>query len=71
MKAITTFSNGVFFLLACALGWVALPVLLVCGGAALFAYAVIAELAEAVLGVKVTVPDNSTARKMADRLCRT
>jgi hypothetical protein len=71
MNAIRTFFDGVIFLLACLLGWLGLPLLLLCGGAALFAYAVVAELAEPLLGTKVTLPDNSTARKMADRLCGT
>jgi hypothetical protein len=70
MKAITTFFNGALFLLACLAGYLVFPALLICGGIALFTYAVIAELAESLFGAKVAIPDHNTARKIADRLSR-
>jgi hypothetical protein len=70
MKAISSFFNGALFLLACLAGWLVFPALLICGGIVLFAYAMIAELAESVFGPKVAIPDHSTARKIADRLSR-
>jgi hypothetical protein len=63
------FKNIVFYL-GCATTWLfLLPVLVILGGIALTAYAVLSEMNEAFSRGAATSPDNSTAREIAHRMC--
>jgi hypothetical protein len=60
----------ILFSLGCVLAWfVLLPVLLVGGGIALFAYAVLAELGAFLTGSSGKTLDSSVAREIARRMC--
>ena len=52
MKALSTFSKRIVFLLVCVLSWGLLPILMLTGGLALLIYAVIEELVDSLLGAK-------------------
>jgi hypothetical protein len=63
-------SKAVFFSLGCLVAWfVLLPVLVIGGGFALFAYAVFAELGALLAGIPSKTPDTTAAREMARRIC--
>jgi len=58
------------FSLGCLIAWfVLLPVLVIGGGIALFAYAVLAETAALLTGTTYNTLDTSTAREIARRMC--
>jgi hypothetical protein len=60
----------ILFSLGCVLAWfVLLPVLLIGGGIALFAYAVFAELGAFLTGSPGKTLDSSVAREIARRMC--
>jgi hypothetical protein len=69
MNAISTFLDSLLFAAACAVGWLVFPVLLIGGAAALFGYAVIAEVAVTMLQATNCLHDETAARKTAERLC--
>jgi hypothetical protein len=54
----------------CVLAWLfLLPALAFVGGAALFLYAIVAEVSAQVMGNKLKPLDPSTAREIARRIC--
>jgi hypothetical protein len=58
------------FSVGCVIAWfVLLPVLVIGGGVALFAYAIFAELAALIAGTPSKTLDTSAARETARRLC--
>jgi hypothetical protein len=58
------------FLVGCVLAWtVLLPVVVIGGGLALFAYAAGAELGQFMIGIKEQRIDQLTAHKMARQIC--
>jgi hypothetical protein len=60
----------ILFSLGCVLAWfVLLPLLLIGGGVALFAYAVFAELGAFLTGSHSKTLDSSVAREIARRMC--
>jgi hypothetical protein len=60
----------ILFSLGCVLAWfVLLPVLLIGGGIALFAYAGFAELGAFLTGSPCKTLDSSVAREIARRMC--
>jgi hypothetical protein len=62
--------KAILFTLGCLVAWfVLLPLLLIAGGAALFAYAIFAELAAFVTGHRSKTLDTSVARDIARRMC--
>jgi hypothetical protein len=62
--------KAILLSLGCVLAWfVLLPVLVIGGGAALFVYAVCAELSGFLLGSSSQSLDASVAREIARRLC--
>jgi len=62
--------KALVFFLGCILAWfVLLPLLVVAGGVALFAYAIFAELAAFVTGNPGKSLDTSAAREIARRMC--
>jgi hypothetical protein len=62
--------KAVFLSLGCLIAWfVLLPMVLVGGGIALFAYAVFAELGAFLAGIPNKTLDTSAAREMARRIC--
>jgi hypothetical protein len=63
-------TKAVFFSLGCLIAWfVLLPVLVIGGGLALFAYAVFAELGAFFALIPSKTLDTSAAREMARRIC--
>ncbi len=82
MDALSTFLRRLLFILACVLGWVVFPMLLLGGGLALLVYASIAEVISSLVdaakplfrnrignGLTRGFADRLDARKTADRLC--
>lgn len=62
--------KAILFSLGCALAWfVLLPLLVIGGGVALFAYAVFAELGAFLTGKPSNTLDTSVARDIARRMC--
>jgi hypothetical protein len=62
--------KAIFFTLGCLVAWfVLLPLLLVAGGTALFAYAIFAELGSFLTGAPSKSLDKSAAREIARRMC--
>jgi len=62
--------KAIFFSLGCIIVWfVLLPVLVVCGGIALFSYAVFAELGALLTGEHGKTLETSAAREIARRMC--
>jgi len=60
----------IVFYLGCATTWlVLLPVLVILGGIALTAYAVLSEMGEVFGRGADRSPDNPTAREIARRMC--
>jgi hypothetical protein len=60
----------ILFSLGCVLAWLVLmPVLLIGGGIALFAYAALAELGAFPKGSPSKTLDSSVAREIARRMC--
>jgi hypothetical protein len=58
------------FSLGCIIAWfVLLPVLVIGGGVALFAYAIFAELAAFITRTPSKTLDTSVAREIARRMC--
>jgi hypothetical protein len=63
-------AKAVFFSLGCLIAWfVLLPVVVIGGGAALFAYAVFAELGAFLAGIPSKTLDTAAAREMARSIC--
>jgi len=61
----------ILFTIGCLVAWfILLPMLLIVGGTALFAYAIFAELGEFLLGNPSTTLDKSAASEIARRMCR-
>jgi hypothetical protein len=64
------FLKAILLSLGCLLAWlVLLPLLVIGGGAALFAYAVFAEFGALFLGNTGTTVDPAAAREIARRMC--
>jgi hypothetical protein len=62
--------KAILYALGCLVAWfVLLPLLLIAGGAALFAYAIFAELAAFLTGHPGKTIDTSAAREIARRMC--
>jgi hypothetical protein len=62
--------KALFLSLGCVLAWfVLLPVLVIGGGAALFIYAVLAELGAFLMGSPGKTLDTTVAREIARRMC--
>jgi hypothetical protein len=62
--------KAILFTLGCLVAWfVLLPLLLIAGGTALFAYAMFAELGAFLTGNPGKTPDTSAAREIARRMC--
>jgi hypothetical protein len=62
--------KAIFFSLGCLIAWfVLLPVLVIGGGLALFAYAAFAELGAVLAGIPSKTIDTSAAREMARSIC--
>jgi hypothetical protein len=62
--------KAVFFSLGCLVAWfVLLPLLVIGGGLALFAYAVFAELGGFLAGIPSKTLDASVAREIARSIC--
>jgi hypothetical protein len=63
--------KAVLFSLGCLVAWfVLLPLLVIGGGLALFAYALFAELGSFLAGIPSKTLDTSVAREMARSICR-
>jgi hypothetical protein len=63
-------TKAVFFSLGCLVAWfILLPLVVIGGGLALFAYAVIAELGAFLAGIPSKTLDTSAARQMARSIC--
>jgi len=61
----------ILFTIGCLVAWfILLPMLLIVGGTALFAYAIFAELGEFLLGNPSKALDKSAASEIARRMCR-
>jgi hypothetical protein len=61
--------KAIFFALGCILAWfVLMPVLVIGGGVAFFAYAIFAELGALLVGNSKSV-DTTVAREIARRMC--
>jgi hypothetical protein len=64
------FLKTILFTIGCLVAWfVLLPMLLVIGGAALFAYAIFAEIGEFLAGNPGKALDKSAATEIARRMC--
>jgi hypothetical protein len=64
------FLKAILLALGCLLAWlVLLPLLVIGGGAALFAYAIFAEFGAMFLGNTGTTVDPAAAREIARRMC--
>ena len=62
--------KAILFTIGCLVAWfILLPLLLIVGGAALFAYAIFAELGEFLLGNPSKTLDKSAASEIAHRMC--
>jgi len=62
--------KAVLFTFGCLVAWfVLLPLLLIAGGTALFAYAMFAEVGARLTGISGKTPDTSAAREIARRMC--
>jgi hypothetical protein len=62
--------KAIFFSLGCVIAWfVLLPMLLIGGGFALFAYATFAELGAFLTGTSARTLDTATAREIAHKMC--
>ncbi|HEX9403713.1 MAG TPA: hypothetical protein VF917_04750 [Steroidobacteraceae bacterium] len=60
----------ILFTIGCLVAWfILLPMLLIVGGTALFAYAIFAELGEFLLGNPSKTLDKSAASEIARRMC--
>jgi hypothetical protein len=69
-RVIAMSAKAVFFSIGCLIAWfVLLPVLVIVGGLALFAYAVFAELGAFLTGIPNKTLDTTAAREMARRIC--
>ena len=70
VRVIAMSMKAIFFALGCILSWfVLLPVLMIGGGIALFAYAIFAELGALITGHPYQPLDTSAAREIARRMC--
>jgi hypothetical protein len=62
--------KAILFTIGCLVAWfILLPMLLVVGGAALFAYAIFAEIGEFLAGNPSKALDKSAASEIARRMC--
>jgi hypothetical protein len=62
--------RAILFSLGCLLAWfILLPLLVIGGGVALFAYAIFAELGAFLMGDAGKAVDTSAAREIARRMC--
>jgi hypothetical protein len=62
--------KAILFSLSCLVAWfVLLPLLVIGGGLALFAYAVFAELGALLIGDSGKTLDTAVAREIARRMC--
>jgi hypothetical protein len=62
--------KAVLYSLGCVVAWfVLLPVLVIGGGVALFAYAIFAELAALITGTQSKPLETSAAREIVRRMC--
>jgi hypothetical protein len=62
--------RAILFSLGCAIAWfVLLPVLVIGGGIALFAYAIFAELLALIPGTQSKTLETSAAREIVRRMC--
>lgn len=67
---VAMFLKAILLALGCLLAWlVLLPLLVIGGGVALFAYAIFAEFGASFLGHTGTTVDATAAREIARRMC--
>jgi hypothetical protein len=62
--------KAIFYAFGCLLAWfVLLPAMVIGGGAALLAYAIVAEVGKGMFGKPDVSLDSSKARAIAQRMC--